>query len=335
LASPTRATRPSTHVFPARPESRGNAAHARKAPLVSILINNYNYGRFLNAAIRSALAQSYTHREIIVVDDGSTDDSLETARSFGDLIHLVAKENGGQASAFNAGFAASHGEIVCLLDADDVFLPGKVERIVEVFQQNQESWWCFENLRLCRDPQAERWPRDEHFAAGKVDARAAMGKGVFPRDIESASSGLSFRRELLGRILPMPHAQSILLCDDYIKTACYALAPGLALDEELSLQRLHDTNLYTNAETRDRRTTGQMSLLMGIYLQRRFRECRHAGMKLLCRGSAILIVFGGWQPRYRREVWTNLRLMGPALACKSIARTAILVVLEVLRLRRL
>jgi glycosyltransferase involved in cell wall biosynthesis len=304
-------------------------------PLVSILINNFNYGRFLGEAIRSALAQSYANKEIIVVDDGSTDNSLEAARSFGKRVHLIAKENGGQASAFNAGFAASRGEIICLLDADDVFLPCKVERIVEVFAQNSEIGWCFENLKLFREAQSERWARDERFLAGKVDARAAMRKGVFPRDIESASSGLSFRRELLERVLPMPHAQSILLCDDYIKTACYALAPGLALDEELSLQRLHGSNLYTNTGTRDRRTTGEMSLLMGIHLQRRFRECRAAGMKLLCRGCAILTVFGGWQPAYRQAVWANLWLMGPGLALKSLARTAILVVLEMLRLRRL
>lgn len=302
---------------------------------VSILINNYNYGRFLGDAIRSALAQSYAHTEIIVVDDGSTDNSLEIARSFGNQVRLIAKENGGQASAFNAGFAASRGEIICLLDADDVFLPGKVERVVEVFAQNPDAGWCFENLKLFRDSENKSWPRDRRFAAGKVDARAAMRKGVFPRDMESASSGLSFRRELLGRILPMPHAQSILLCDDYIKTACYALAAGVALDEELSLQRMHGSNLYTNEGTRDRRTTGAMSLLMGVYLQRRFRECRNAGMKLLCRGCAILTVFGGWQAAYRREVWTNLRLMGPGLALKSVARTAVLVVLEALRLRRL
>jgi glycosyltransferase involved in cell wall biosynthesis len=308
---------------------------AQNTPLVSILINNCNYGRFLGEAIQSALVQTYTNCEIIVVDDGSTDNSLEVAQSFSDHIHLIGKENGGQASAFNAGFAASLGEIICLLDADDVFFPGKIERIVEVFQQNPESGWCFENLKLFRDSQSERFPRDRCFAAGKVDAREAMLQGVFPRNIESASSGLSFRRELLARILPMPHAKSILLCDDYIKTACYALSPGLALDEELSLQRIHASNLYTNAATRDRRVTGHMNILMGIYLQRGFPECRKSGMKLLCRGCAILTVFGGWAPWYRWEVWNNLHMMGPMLAIQSIARTAILVVLEVLHLRRL
>jgi glycosyltransferase involved in cell wall biosynthesis len=304
------------------------------APFVSILINNYNYGRFLGEAIRSALAQSYLNREIVVVDDGSTDNSLEIAQSFGDQVRLIAKQNGGQASAFNAGFAASRGQIICLLDADDVFLPGKVERIVEVFRQNPDSGWCFENLKLFRDSPAERRPRDRCFAAGKIDARQSMLEGIFPSNIESASSGLSFRRELLARILPMPHAKSILLCDDYIKAACYALSPGIALDEELSLQRLHDANLYTNTVIRDRRVTGQMNLLMGIYLQRRFAECLKPAAKMLCRGCAILTVFGGWQPGYRREAWKNLRNMGPKLAVYSVARTTILVVLEALHLSR-
>ena len=304
------------------------------APFVSILINNYNYGQFLGEAIRSALSQGYLDREIIVVDDGSTDNSLQVAQAFGDQVRLIVKQNAGQASAFNTGFAASRGQIICLLDADDVFLPGKVERIVEIFQQNPGSDWCFENLKLFRDSQSERSLRDRCFAAGKIDAREEMLQGIFPRNIESASSGLSFRREVLARILPMPRAKSILLCDDYIKTACYALSPGIALDEELSLQRLHGNNLYTDTAIRDRRFTGHMNFLMGINLQRRFPECMKAWMKMLCRGCAILVVFGGWQPGYRRELCKNLRMMGPKLALHSAARTTALVVLEALHLSR-
>jgi len=323
----------SSGVDDCAPPRRNNRLE-QQAPLVSILINNYNYGHFLGEAIQSALSQSYLNREIIVVDDGSTDNSLQIARSFGDQVRLIAKQNGGQASAFNTGFAASRGGIICLLDADDVFFPGKVERIVEVFLQNPDSGWCFENLKLFRNSQSERSPRDRYFAAGKIDAREAMLQGTFPQNIDSASSGLSFRRELLARILPMPHAKSILLCDDYIKTACYALSPGIALDEELSLQRVHGNNLYTNTATRDRRVTGQMNLLMGIYLQRQFAECLSPAIKLLCRGWAILTVFGGWQPWYWPEIRKNLSMMGPKLALRSVARTAILVVLEGLHLSR-
>jgi len=78
-------------------------------PLVSIIINNYNYARFLRDAIDSALNQTYDRTETIVVDDGSTDNSREIIAGYGDRIIPVLKENGGQNSAFDAGFAASAG----------------------------------------------------------------------------------------------------------------------------------------------------------------------------------------------------------------------------------
>ncbi len=74
--------------------------------LVTILINNYNYGRFLRQAIDSALDQTYTNIEVLVVDDGSTDESRSVIYSYGDRVRAVFKENGGQASTFNAGVAA-------------------------------------------------------------------------------------------------------------------------------------------------------------------------------------------------------------------------------------
>lgn len=96
-------------------------------PLASIIINNYNYGRFLRDAIESALSQTYPNLEIIVVDDGSTDNSREIIASYGSRIIPVLKKNEGQASAFNAGFTASRGEAIIFLDADDMLLPNAVE----------------------------------------------------------------------------------------------------------------------------------------------------------------------------------------------------------------
>src|SRR5436853_5073279 len=99
-------------------------------PLASIVISSYNYGRYLPAAIDSALAQTYAPREVIVVDDGSTDDSRAVIARYGGEVTAVLKENGGQASAFNAGLRASRGEVVCFLDSDDVLLPRAVELAV-------------------------------------------------------------------------------------------------------------------------------------------------------------------------------------------------------------
>lgn len=98
--------------------------------LVSIIVNNYNYGRFLREAIESALSQTYKPLEVIVVDDGSTDCSRDVIASFGARILPVFKENGGQASALNAGFARSHGDLVMFLDSDDLLLDYAIERVV-------------------------------------------------------------------------------------------------------------------------------------------------------------------------------------------------------------
>src|SRR5918994_1808682 len=101
--------------------------------MASIIIDNYNYGRFLEEAIDSALDQTYSDTEVIVVDDGSTDDSREIIDGYGDRIIPVFKENGGQASAFNVGFELSRGEVVFFLDADDRFFPTTVEETMGVF----------------------------------------------------------------------------------------------------------------------------------------------------------------------------------------------------------
>ena len=104
-------------------------------PIVSIIINNYNYERFLAEAIDSALNQTYTNIEVIVVDDGSTDNSRNVISAYGTRIVPILKSNGGQISALNAGVEASQGEIIFFLDADDMFLPQKVEKVVELFKQ--------------------------------------------------------------------------------------------------------------------------------------------------------------------------------------------------------
>jgi glycosyltransferase involved in cell wall biosynthesis len=105
-----------------------------ETPKVSIIINNYNYGRFLAAAIDSALAQSYPSVEVVVVDDGSADDSRATILSYGQRIVPVLKPNGGQASALNAGLERSSGDIIIFLDADDTLHPTIAERVVALFQ---------------------------------------------------------------------------------------------------------------------------------------------------------------------------------------------------------
>lgn len=103
-------------------------------PEISVILNNYNYGQYIGAAIRSVLSQDHTDFELIIVDDGSTDDSREIISSFSDpRIKKVFKANGGQLSAFNEGFKISSGDIVCFLDADDMYQPGYLSAVAGQF----------------------------------------------------------------------------------------------------------------------------------------------------------------------------------------------------------
>jgi glycosyltransferase involved in cell wall biosynthesis len=95
-------------------------------PLVSVIIPAYNAARFVAEAVRSALAQEYATKEIIVINDGSTDDTLDVLKTFGSAIRIIDQKNGGPAVARNAGLHAAHGRYIAFLDADDVWLPGKV-----------------------------------------------------------------------------------------------------------------------------------------------------------------------------------------------------------------
>ncbi|HEY0656892.1 MAG TPA: glycosyltransferase family A protein, partial [Pyrinomonadaceae bacterium] len=102
-------------------------------PKVSVIIPNYNYAKYIAETIDSVLAQTYPNLEVIVVDDGSKDDSLKILRSYGDKITVIEQKNQGVARARNIGTAYSNGEYIAFLDADDVWLPEKLARQMEKF----------------------------------------------------------------------------------------------------------------------------------------------------------------------------------------------------------
>ena len=108
-----------------------------KEPLVSVVIPNYNYSDFVGEAIESALAQTYPKLEVIVVDDGSTDNSIDVIRGFGDKVTLVSQKNSGVSVARNSGIEKANGDYIAFLDSDDVWLPTKVEEQISLFLSDE------------------------------------------------------------------------------------------------------------------------------------------------------------------------------------------------------
>jgi glycosyltransferase involved in cell wall biosynthesis len=211
-------------------------------PLVSVIINNYNYGRFIADAIDSALAQTFRDCEVIVVDDGSQDNSREVISGFGNRIKAVFKSNGGQSSAFNAGFAESSGDVVCFLDSDDVFLPNKVQQAVDGLAICPAGW-CFHHIQRTDTALKPVFTPPIPYSTGKYDFRAELleGKCTFA---PPATSGLTFARTLLNRVMPIPEAITIT-SDNYLKLSSLALEPGYFIAEQYALQRMHGKNNYT------------------------------------------------------------------------------------------
>ena len=245
-------------------------------PLVSILINNYNYGRFLGEAIDSALKQTYTLKEVIVVDDGSTDNSRNVIAEFGNKITAVLKENGGQPSAFNAGFVQSKGEIICLLDSDDTFMPEKVSAVVDALRKTPDAGWCFHVTRVVdRSGATVATCGPSRSEACDVRNQAESGRLKLATP---ATSGISFRRTLLGKILPMPDAPGVELSDIYLKCAAVSLASGVCLNAELAVQRLHGNNIYTY---RQGAITARVLSRTGWELRRQFPATRRLANKLI------------------------------------------------------
>jgi glycosyltransferase involved in cell wall biosynthesis len=231
----------------------------------SILINNYNYGRYLGNAIDSALSQTHSLCEVVVVDDGSTDNSRDVIAGYGDRIRTVLKDNGGQASAFNAGFAACRGEVICLLDSDDYFHVNKVEEVVGAMAANPGIGWVFHPVcRLSTNGKTRIAPPIAHRML--IDHRRAALRGRLPGPRGPVTSGLSLSQKLLGEILPMSEEIRIT-ADNYLKFLATALSPGVYLSDVLAVQRLHGDNHYTMG--RDRILEARIHLRIAESMRRR------------------------------------------------------------------
>ena len=259
-------------------------------PLVSIIVTSYNYADYVGLAIESAIHQSYQHKEIIVVDDGSTDHSRDIIKQYVSRIKFIAKNNGGQASAFNAGFAASKGDIIFFLDSDDMLAMNAVEEVVSSFQDPEVAkvhWWLVEidgqnkqtkksvpSLQL-----SEGSLREEVISYGPLQG------GGPPHS--PPTSGNAWSRKFLSQVMPVPEAEYVTCTDQYLHYLAPVYGKIKRIEKPLGSYRVHGNNYSLNP----------VEGYMQEFLQRFEQSCNIVSQHLLNQGVAVDT------SRWQRDSW--------------------------------
>jgi len=210
-------------------------------------MSNYNYGRYIGQAIDSVLNQSYPHFELLVCDDGSIDDSVAVIERYlkDSRVRLLQKENGGQATGFNAGFRIARGDIVCFLDADDLYMPTKLAHIVERMRKHPDcgcvlnpSWRVDEQLK----PRG-KLPLFASLPSGWRGVEVVEQGGILP--YIACIPGLNLRRELANAVFPLPTTSPLNGFPDMVMMRLVPLFSRLAtIEEPLAKIRLHANDTY-------------------------------------------------------------------------------------------
>jgi glycosyltransferase involved in cell wall biosynthesis len=160
---------------------------------ISVIIPNYNYARYLDQAIQSVLEQTYKNLELIVVNNGSTDNSLQVLSKYVRLIHIIDQPNLGQSGARNSGLSFSSGEYIAFLDADDFWEPKKLEKQIMLLNDTCQLVYC--GISPFKDPGNEKLPSVFPKYRGKCSTHFVDQPGA--SIVLSGESTALFSRDLL------------------------------------------------------------------------------------------------------------------------------------------
>jgi len=211
-----------------------------ESPLISVIILNYNYSRFLPDCIGNALAQDWPNKEVIVVDDCSTDHSREIIGKYGgQVISVLQPQNRGHGAGMNAGFARSKGSIVIFLDADDYLYPKAMRRIVESQVPGAAQYQYRLDLLDTDGRVVDTYPPKEFVWEDGDVTNALLTRGRYSTTV---TSGLAFSRPALDCIMPMDEQAFRQGGDGYLVTVAPFYGPVVTIDEVLGAYRQHGAN---------------------------------------------------------------------------------------------
>jgi glycosyltransferase involved in cell wall biosynthesis len=176
-------------------------------PTFSIIMPVYNAERFLSEALDSAFAQTFTDFEVVVVDDGSTDNTAQILASYGERIRVLTQENGGPSKARNAAIRASRGEFIAFLDSDDIWDARKLELQIAVMREDENIGFCFSDCQYFDS---------ENIWEGNMGSRVPPMEQMFDAMLTEhfiTLSSVVVRRKCVDAVGPFD--ESLIGCEDY------------------------------------------------------------------------------------------------------------------------
>lgn len=212
---------------------------------LSIVVSSYNYGRYLRQAIDSALDQACDHLQVIVVDDGSTDDSLDIIKSYEGRIQALFQQNQGQVASCTAGLQLCRYDIVIFLDSDDFLWPSAAAEIMAVWTaKTVKVQYALQAIGSDGNHVHTVFPKYPHGLTPGTIRAELFRAGVYPA---TTTSGTCFNRHFLNQVMPIPKAYDCDI-DDALNVAAPLYGDVITLRKTLGCYRVHDRNTSAHAE---------------------------------------------------------------------------------------
>lgn len=277
----------------------GAAERPAEGPLFSVLVAAYNQGAYILETLESVARQTFSDYELVVVDDGSTDDTAGRVRAWQDEFErthpnrmvFVSTPNRGQSAALEHAFELSTGRYACLLDSDDRWVETKLEEVARVAAEDPEAGMIVHPLHVI-DARGRRTgdirPKRAKLSSG--DLRAQMQRTG--RHVAPATSGVVIRRDVFARLVPMPTRTLKFGADGYLTFGATLLAPVRAMTEALGEYRMHPDGQYIRLMSSPEGLARQIELQLTV--------ARHFGLEEVVRRNSF----------FARNVFASVKYSG-------------------------